>query len=154
MPFPCCAREVYLVPQFGQLAEGIALFSRRAADFLGDDGGAHAAPALGVKTVPYGHVIINDNALDVYTAGARQVCGQFKVHDVAGVVLYDEKHTLPGIYAEGGFQDGVRGREANTAPGQAASSIPRPTNPPCMGSCPLPPPDNRATLFCTGASAR
>src|SRR4029450_3604303 len=31
--------------------------------------------------------------------------------------------------------------EVNTSPGQAASSIPMPTNPPCIGSCPHPPPD-------------
>ena len=36
------------------------------------------------------------------------------------------------------------------APGQAASSIPFPTNPPCMGSCPLPPPEMTATLSFTG----
>jgi hypothetical protein len=44
--------------------------------------------------------------------------------------------------------------EVNTSPGQAASSIPRPTNPPCIGSCPDPPPDTRATFPCLGASAR
>src|SRR5262245_50608116 len=32
--------------------------------------------------------------------------------------------------------------------------MPLPTNPPCIGSCPLPPPDIRATLSFTGASAR
>src|ERR671914_54052 len=30
--------------------------------------------------------------------------------------------------------------EVKTSPGHAASSIPRPTNPPCIGSCPGPPP--------------
>src|SRR6478735_454124 len=44
--------------------------------------------------------------------------------------------------------------DVNTAPGQAASSIPRPTNPPCMGSWPAPPPETMATLPCLGASAR
>src|SRR6478609_2928259 len=44
--------------------------------------------------------------------------------------------------------------EVNTAPGAAASSMPAPTNPPCSGSCPLPPPETSATLPCIGASAR
>src|SRR5215470_5884505 len=36
--------------------------------------------------------------------------------------------------------------EVKTCPGQAASSMPGPTNPPCSGSWPEPPPDTRATL--------
>src|SRR5436190_15361582 len=44
--------------------------------------------------------------------------------------------------------------EVKTSPGQAASSIPGPTNPPCMGSCPEPPPDTIPTFPSTGASAR
>src|SRR6266536_140832 len=44
--------------------------------------------------------------------------------------------------------------DVNTSPGQAASSIPSPTKPPCIGSCPEPPPETRPTLPCTGASAR
>src|SRR5579875_3014644 len=44
--------------------------------------------------------------------------------------------------------------EVNTSPGQAASSMPMPTKPPCIGSCPEPPPDTRPTLPATGASAR
>src|SRR5580700_9660253 len=31
--------------------------------------------------------------------------------------------------------------DVNTSPGQAASSMPLPTNPPCSGSCPEPPRD-------------
>jgi hypothetical protein len=44
--------------------------------------------------------------------------------------------------------------EVNTSPGQAASSMPRPTNPPCIGSWPEPPPEMIPTLPWTGASAR
>src|SRR3954453_6183506 len=44
--------------------------------------------------------------------------------------------------------------EVKTSPGQAASSIPGPTKPPCMGSCPEPPPDTIPTFPSTGASAR
>src|SRR3954453_19106372 len=44
--------------------------------------------------------------------------------------------------------------EVKTSPGQAASSIPMPTNPPCIGSCPEPPPDTMPTFPWTGASAR
>src|SRR5581483_38892 len=44
--------------------------------------------------------------------------------------------------------------EVNTSPGQAASSIPAPTNPACSGSWPVPPPETRPTLPATGASAR
>ncbi len=44
--------------------------------------------------------------------------------------------------------------EVKTSPGHAASSIPCPTNPPCIGSWPEPPPETSATLPCTGASAR
>ncbi|CAM5692545.1 hypothetical protein STENM223S_01823 [Streptomyces tendae] len=44
--------------------------------------------------------------------------------------------------------------EVKTSPGQAADSIPGPTNPPCSGSCPEPPPDTRATCPATGASRR
>src|ERR1041384_6496162 len=33
--------------------------------------------------------------------------------------------------------------EVNTSPGQAASSMPRPTKPPCIGSRPEPPPATR-----------
>src|SRR6201993_1036252 len=36
--------------------------------------------------------------------------------------------------------------EVKTWPGQAASSMPCPTNPECSGSWPEPPPDKRATL--------
>src|SRR5688572_21867644 len=36
--------------------------------------------------------------------------------------------------------------EVNTCPGQAASSMPNPTKPPCSGSWPEPPPEIRATL--------
>src|SRR4051812_48290660 len=44
--------------------------------------------------------------------------------------------------------------EVKTSPGQAASSMPMPTNPPCIGSCPEPPPDTIPTFPWTGASAR
>src|SRR5688500_3900763 len=44
--------------------------------------------------------------------------------------------------------------DVKTAPGQAASSMPRPTNPPCIGSCPEPPPEMTPTLPWRGASAR
>jgi hypothetical protein len=44
--------------------------------------------------------------------------------------------------------------EVNTSPGHAPSSMPGPTNPPCMGSCPEPPPEMIPTLPATGASAR
>src|ERR1700675_2858438 len=44
--------------------------------------------------------------------------------------------------------------DVNTSPGHAASSMPMPTNPPCIGSCPEPPPDTSATLPLTGASLR
>src|SRR5437588_9764533 len=44
--------------------------------------------------------------------------------------------------------------EVKISPGHAASSIPRPTKPPCIGSCPEPPPDTMPTLPCTGASVR
>ncbi|CAM5265386.1 hypothetical protein SGLAM104S_01266 [Streptomyces glaucescens] len=44
--------------------------------------------------------------------------------------------------------------EVNTSPGQAAESIPGPTNPPCSGSCPDPPPETSATFPETGASRR
>src|SRR3954470_18554422 len=44
--------------------------------------------------------------------------------------------------------------DVNTSPGQAASSIPGPTNPPCMGSCPEPPPETSPTFPRTGASPR
>ncbi len=44
--------------------------------------------------------------------------------------------------------------EVNTSPGHAASSMPRPTKPPCIGSWPEPPPEMIPTLPCTGASAR
>src|SRR5438128_510672 len=44
--------------------------------------------------------------------------------------------------------------EVNTCPGQAASSIPQPTNPACSGSWPLPPPESSATLpLASGARA-
>ena len=44
--------------------------------------------------------------------------------------------------------------EVKTSPGQAASSIPMPTKPPCIGSCPEPPPDRTPTFPETGESAR
>src|SRR5918995_3786135 len=44
--------------------------------------------------------------------------------------------------------------DVNPAPGQAASSMPRPTNPPCIGSWPEPPPEMTPTLPSRGASAR
>src|SRR5207248_6997815 len=44
--------------------------------------------------------------------------------------------------------------EVNTSPGQAASSMPYPTKPPCRGSCPDPPPDTRLTLPGVGPPAR
>src|SRR3954465_6387664 len=44
--------------------------------------------------------------------------------------------------------------DVKTSPAQAASSIPGPTKPPCIGSCPEPPPDTSPTLPCTGASPR
>src|SRR5438067_9824018 len=44
--------------------------------------------------------------------------------------------------------------DVNTSPGQAASSIPRPTKPPCSGSWPDPPPETRPTFPATGASFR
>src|SRR6185436_20832139 len=44
--------------------------------------------------------------------------------------------------------------DVKTAPGQAASSIPRPTNPPCIGSWPEPPPEITPTLPGRGASRR
>src|SRR2546423_6524653 len=44
--------------------------------------------------------------------------------------------------------------EVNASPGQAASSIPYPTKPPCSGSCPDPPPDTRLTLPGVGPPAR
>src|SRR6266851_6809862 len=44
--------------------------------------------------------------------------------------------------------------EVNTSPGHAASSMPRPTNPPWRGSWPDPPPEINATLPFLGASLR
>src|SRR6478609_712426 len=44
--------------------------------------------------------------------------------------------------------------EVNTSPAHAASRPPGPTNPPCRGSCPDPPPETIPTLPCTGASPR
>src|SRR3954454_3240286 len=44
--------------------------------------------------------------------------------------------------------------EVKTSPAQAASSMPGPTNPPCSGSCPDPPPEISPTLPRTGAAAR
>src|SRR5713226_5288492 len=44
--------------------------------------------------------------------------------------------------------------EVNTSPGAAASSMPSPTNPPCSGSWPDPPPEIKATLPFLGASLR
>src|SRR4051795_2591090 len=44
--------------------------------------------------------------------------------------------------------------EVKTSPGHAASSIPRPTKPPCSGSWADPPPLIRAPLTCPGASGR
>src|SRR5437588_3717320 len=44
--------------------------------------------------------------------------------------------------------------EVNTAPGHAASSMPKPTKPPCIGSWPLPPPETIPTLPFLGASLR
>src|SRR4029450_6767629 len=44
--------------------------------------------------------------------------------------------------------------EVNTSPGQAASSMPMPTKPPCIGSWPQPPPDASPPLPARGASAR
>ena len=88
--------------------------------------------------------------LDVLCAG--ELGGGLEVQHVAGVVLHDVQHARAGA-------DGLRGREhwsgvgeVNTAPGTAASSIPAPTNPPCNGSCPQPPPETSATLPGTGAS--
>src|ERR671936_2501230 len=44
--------------------------------------------------------------------------------------------------------------DVNTSPGQAASSIPWPTKPPCSGSCPEPPPETGPTLPGLGPPAR
>src|SRR5712692_3405441 len=44
--------------------------------------------------------------------------------------------------------------DVNTSPGAAASSMPSPTNPPCRGSCPDPPPEIKATLPFLGESLR
>ena len=44
--------------------------------------------------------------------------------------------------------------DVKTAPGQAASSMPMPTNPPCIGSWPEPPPEMIPTLPAFGASLR
>ena len=44
--------------------------------------------------------------------------------------------------------------EVKTSPGQAASSMPRPTKPVCRGSWPEPPPEMSATLPLTGSPAR
>src|SRR5579859_3275578 len=44
--------------------------------------------------------------------------------------------------------------EVKTCPGQAASSMPWPTKPACSGSCPLPPPEMRATLPGVSAARR
>ena len=44
--------------------------------------------------------------------------------------------------------------EVKISPGQAAVSMPLPTNPPCSGSCPDPPPDTRPTFPSYGAPRR
>src|SRR3978361_73610 len=44
--------------------------------------------------------------------------------------------------------------EVKTSPAQAASSMPMPTNPPCIGSWPEPPPETSPTLPGTGLSPR
>ena len=46
------------------------------------------------------------------------------------------------------------GEAANISPAQAASSMPKPTKPPCRGSCPEPPPETMPTLPGRGASPR
>src|SRR5919201_6492068 len=44
--------------------------------------------------------------------------------------------------------------DVKISPGHAASSMPRPTKPPCSGSWPEPPPETSPTLPATGASFR
>ena len=78
-----------------------------------------------------------------------------KFMHVAGVVLDDVQHAGAAVHGLRRRQHLVRASgEVKTSPGQAASSMPGPTKPPCIGSWPEPPPETIATLPATGASAR
>ena len=66
---------------------------------------------------------------------AGQFGGHLEVQHVAGVVLHDVHHAGAGVDGLGRRRASGPGTgEVNTSPQQAASSMPRPTKPPCSGS--------------------
>ena len=106
------------------------------------------------KAVLHCDVVVGKNGLDVNASRLQHVGREIEVHNVAGVVLNDMQNSAAPLTAllASYIWSGVG--LVKTAPGQAASSMPLPTKPPCIGSWPLPPPETRATLPFTGASLR
>ena len=88
----------------GHLRERPALLRRRAADLLGQHGGADAAAPGRVQAVLDGDVVVDDDLLDGDALVAREVGGHLEVHDVAGVVLDD-------VQDAGAAVDGLRRRQ-------------------------------------------
>ena len=97
--------------------------------------------------------VTTDDHLDAGLGGGH-LGGHLEVHHVAGVVLHDVQDAGAAVDGFGRLEHLVRHRRGEHLPAQAASSIPIPTNPPCSGSWPEPPPEISPTLPATGASPR
>ncbi len=82
-------------------ASGRPASSSRAADLLGEHGGADAAAPGRVQAVLDGDVVVDDDLLHGESLVARQVGGHLEVHHVAGVVLDD-------VEGAGAAVDGLR----------------------------------------------
>ena len=147
--------RVHLTADVGDLLEGSLLLRRSAGDLLQQDGGADASPSGRVEAVLHGDVVVDQHGLHLGALGAAELGGHLEVHHVAGVVLDDVEHA-------GAAVDGLR-RRLHLVRRRRREDLARDTrrrasrcrrSPPCMGSCPEPPPDTSATLPWTGASLR
>ena len=85
----------------GHLRERPARLRSRAADLLGEHGGADAAAPGRVEAVLDGDVVVDDDLLHGESLVARKVGGHLEVHHVAGVVLDD-------VEGAGAAVDGLR----------------------------------------------
>ena len=126
--------RVHLARDPGDLGERPAGLGLCPGDLLDENGDADAAATRGVEAVFDGDVVIRQDGLDLDSLVFRQLGRHAEVEDVAGVVLDDVDDTGAAVDGLRRGEHLVGNGEVNTAPGQAASSMPFPTKPPCNGS--------------------
>ena len=76
----------------------------------------HASPADRVERAIHGHVVVHDDLLHADSLVARHVGGHLEVHDIAGIILDDQKDAFFSGDCLYGFIDLIRRRRRKDRP--------------------------------------